>query len=66
MTDAELHQAVKWYKGHYRNEKETPRSCFETFICGYFHTYPRNARFIIQEMENIGLISVSKGNVCVK
>jgi len=65
MTDTELSQAIRWYIGHYE-KKETSKSCFETFVCGHFHTYPRNARFIMQEMENIGLISVSKGIVRMK
>ena len=65
MTDTELSQAVGWYIGR-RGKKETTKSCFETFVCGYFSTYPRNARFIMQEMENIGLISVSKGIVRMK
>ena len=65
MTDTELSQAVRWFVDHYE-KKETSKSCFETWICGHFHTYPRNAQFIMQEMENIGLISVFKENVCVK
>ena len=65
MNDEALHQAIKWYKQRY-GKGETTQNIFETYLCGYFHTYPRNARFILHEMENLGLISVFKGNVCVK
>ena len=64
MTDEQLKEAVEFFKAHH-NKNGTSKSKFETFLCGYFHTYPRNTLFIMQEMENIGLISVSKGNVCV-
>lgn len=64
MNDEELNQAVKWYEKRFRH-KVVEKSAFETFLCGYFHTYPRNARFILHEMENLGLISVFKGNVSV-
>ena len=65
MTDIELSEAVRWYKERY-GKGETTQNVFETYLCGFFHTYPRNARFLLHEMENIGIISVSKGNVCVK
>lgn len=65
MNDEQLKEAVEFFKEHY-GQNGTSKSKFETFLCGHFHTYPRNARFIMQEMENIGLISVFKGNVCVK
>ena len=65
MTDEQLKEAVEFFTEHHQ-KNGTSKSKFETFICGYFHTFPRQARFIIEEMKNIGLISVSKGNVCVK
>lgn len=65
MTDEQLKEAVEYFTKHYQ-KNGTSKSKFEVYICGYFHTYPRHARFIIEEMENIGIISVSKGNVCVK
>lgn len=65
MSDQQLKDAVEFFKEQ-QHKNGTSKSKFETFICGYFHTYPRNARFIMEEMEYIGLISVSKGNVCVK
>ena len=65
MTDEQLKEAVEYFKEHYQ-QNGTSKSKFEVYICGYFHTYPKHARFIIEEMENIGIISVSKGNVCVK
>ena len=65
MTDEQLKEAVEYFKEHYQ-KNGTSKSKFEVYICGYFHTFPSQARFIIEEMENIGLISVSKGNVCVK
>lgn len=65
MTDEQLKEAVEYFKEHYQ-KNGTSKSKFEVYICGYFHTFPRHARYIIEEMENIGIISVSKGNVCVK
>lgn len=64
MGDIELSEAVKWYIERY-GKRETTQNVFETYLCGYFHTYPRNARFILHELENLGLISVFKGNVRV-
>ncbi len=64
MTDKELKEAVEFFKEHYQ-KKATSRSKFETFICGAFRTYPRNARFIMEEMENVGLICVSRQNVTI-
>ena len=65
MNDEQLKEAVELFKDRH-NKNGTSKSKFETFVCGYFHTYPRNALFIMEEMKNIGLISVSKGNVSMK
>jgi len=62
MTYEELKDAVRWYK---QRHGSTPveRSVFTTFICGYFHTYPRNASFILKEMQECDLITITKGKV---
>ena len=65
MKDEQLKEAVEFFKEHYQKHG-TSKSKFEAFLCEYLHTFPRDARYIIEDMENIGLISVSKGNVCVK
>lgn len=64
MTDKELKEAVEFFKEHYQ-KKATSKSKFETFVIGFFHTFPRNARFIMEEMENVGLICVSRQNVTI-
>jgi len=64
MSDTELIEGVKWWKHHYR-KTEVTKSCFETFVCGHFHTYPKRARYIAEEMQQLGLISIHKGIVKV-
>jgi len=64
MTDKELKEAVEWHKGHY-HIKECSRSAFLTYLGGFFHTFPRRAKFLMEEMENLGLISVSAQNVTI-
>ena len=64
MTDKELSQAVAFFKEHYQ-KNGTSKNAFLTFLIGAFRTHPRRAKFLMEEMENIGLISVSKQNVTI-
>jgi hypothetical protein len=65
MTDKELIAAVNWYK-HHHGGKPVEKSVFTTFICGHFHTFPRRATEIMDDMKDLGLINSHKGIVTLK
>ena len=48
---------IAWYS-MYQQSRET--SVLETCICGYFHTYTKEAKRIIRECEQLGLIRTKK------
>lgn len=61
-SDSELKEAIRFHNQHY-GDKEVPKSVFETFLCGHFHTYPRAAREIMELMSEKELVVVKKGMV---
>lgn len=64
MTDDKLRECVAWYIRHH-GRKETDVTVFETFVCGHFRTFPREAREIRRELQDLGLVSVSDGKVVI-
>lgn len=53
----DLRTFIVWYS-MYQQSRET--SVLETCICGYFHTYTKEAKRIIRELEQLGLIRTKK------
>ena len=53
----DLRTFIVWYS-MYQQSRET--SVLSTCICGYFHTYTKEAKRIIRECEQLGLIRVKK------
>jgi len=64
MTKDELIEAVEWYINYY-GTKEVATSEFLTWIGGQFKTYPKMAKIILEEMRELGFVSVCKGKVKV-
>ena len=64
MTDDKLRECVAWYIRHH-GRKETDVSEFETYLGGHLRTYPRQAREIRRELQDLGLVSVSDGKVII-
>lgn len=62
MTDEKLRECIAWYIKHH-GRKETDVTVFETFLGGYHHTHPRQARDIRHELQDMGLVSVNNGKV---
>jgi hypothetical protein len=65
VTDEELRESIAWYKDYYRS-KTTNKSIFETYLCGYFHSYPKGVRPIIDRMKELGLVKMKQGMVEVQ
>lgn len=61
-TDKELRESIEWYKDYYRS-KTTTKSIFETYLCGYFNSYPKGVKPIIDRMKELGLVMVKQGTV---
>ena len=53
----DLRTFIVWYS-MYQQSRET--SVLETCICGYFHTYTKEAKRIIRKCEQLGLIRTKK------
>ncbi len=64
MTDDKLQECIAWYIRHH-GRKETDVGVFETFLCGYHHTHPRQARDIRNEMRDLELISIEGRKVII-
>ena len=55
----DLRTFIVWYS-MYQQSRET--SVLETCICGYFHTYTKEAKRIIRKCEQLGLIRTMEDN----
>lgn len=64
-TDKELRESIEWYKDYYRS-KTTTKSIFETYLCGYFHSYTKGVRPLIDRMKELGLVKMKQGMVEVQ
>lgn len=64
ITDIELMDFCKWYKGRF-GKVEALESVFITCLCGRFHTYPKDAQRLVNRMLNLNVISVVKGKVSI-
>ena len=64
MSDEKLRECVAWYIRHH-GRKETDVGEFETYLCGHFRTFPREAREIRNEMRDLELISIEGRKVII-
>ena len=65
VSDSELQEFCRWYKNHY-GRSESYESAFITCLCGHYHTYPKQAKKILERLTSMGLISQKRNIVLLK
>lgn len=63
-TDNVLKEFCRWHVCRYGAQR-SERSTFITCLCGRFHTYPKAAELILQDLKVLGLVEVKAGKVRV-
>jgi hypothetical protein len=59
MTDKELKEAAQWFVQNFGAEP-ADKSVFITWLCGRFRTWPRRAQYILEEMVQENLATITK------
>jgi hypothetical protein len=62
ITDGELGEFCQWFKQHY-GKAESYESAMITCLCGYFHTFPRQAKEIMRRLKSLELITQKRNMV---
>ena len=62
QTELEIKEAARWYTRRF-GKKPVEKSVYVTWLCGFFHSYIREANGILQQMKESGLVTVVKGMV---
>lgn len=65
ILDSELQEFCRWYKNHY-GRSESFESAFITCLCGYYHTYPKEEKRLMERLKGLDLITQKRNNVLLK
>lgn len=65
ILDSELQEFCRWYKNHY-GRSESFESAFITCLCGHYHTYPKEAKRLMERLKGLDLITQKRYNVLLK
>lgn len=65
IQDSELVEFCQWYKSRY-GKGQTEPSVMITCLCGYFHTYPKQAIIELSRLNSLELISQKNNIVYLK
>lgn len=65
IRDCQLVEFCQWYIEHY-GKKESYESAFITCLCGRFHTYPKEAKVLLNRLKGLELISQKRNIVYLK
>jgi DNA mismatch repair ATPase MutS len=65
VADSELQEFCQWYKGHY-GKAESFESVMITCLCGRFHTYPKEAKKLMERLKGLDLLSQKRNIVYLK
>ena len=65
VSNEELNEFCQWFKEHY-GKSESYESALITCMCGYFHTYPKEAKVLLNRLKGLELITSKRSNVYLK
>ena len=65
ILDSELQEFCRWYKNHY-GRSESFESAFITCLCGHYHTYPKEAKRLMERLKGLDLITQKRNIVYIK
>ena len=65
ILDSELQEFCRWYKNHY-GRSGSFESAFITCLCGHYHTYPKEAKRLMERLKGLDLITQKRNIVYVK
>ena len=65
IAESELQEFCQWFKYHY-NRNESYESAMITCLCGHYHTFPKQAKKILERLKGMGLISQKRNIVYLK
>lgn len=65
ILDSELQEFCRWYKNHY-GRSESFESAFITCLCGHYHTYPKEAKRLMERLKGLDLITQKRNDVLLK
>ena len=65
VSNDELNEFCQWYKEHY-GRIESYESAFITCMCGYYHTYPVEAKVLLKRLKGLELITQKRNIVYLK
>ena len=64
-ADSELIEFCQWYKKHF-GKSESYESAMITCLCGRFHTYPKEAKKLMDRLKSLDLLSQKRNIVYLK
>ena len=62
VADSDLQEFCRWYKEHY-GKAESFESAMITCLCGRFHTYPKEAKKLMDRLKGLDLLSQKRNIV---
>lgn len=65
ILDSELQEFCQWYKEHY-GRSESFESAFITCLCGHYHTFPKQAKVLLNRLKGLELITQKRNIVLLK
>ena len=65
ITNFELQNFCEWFKDHY-SKSESYESAMITCLCGRFHTYPKEAKKLMERLKGLDLLSQKRNIVYLK
>lgn len=65
VSDDELKEFCQWYKQHFR--KVEANECeFVISMCGHYHTFPKQAKKLLERCKSLNLIEIKRNVVYLK
>lgn len=64
-ADSELQEFCQWYKKHF-GKSESYESAMITCLCGRFHTYPKEAKKLMDRLKSLDLLNQKRNIVYLK
>ena len=65
IVESELQEFCQWYKKHF-GKSESYESAMITCLCGRFHTYPKEAKKLMDRLKSLDLLSQKRNIVYLK
>lgn len=65
VSNEELNEFCQWFKNHF-GKNESYLCAITTCLCGYFHTFPREANLLLKRCKSNNLLEVKRNMVYLK